>query len=85
MAAQNSQKVSDEQHYGYLASYYPLLSFKFPFESLFRSLNFALMDNSCREFLFLSDFFMVTGNAAVDLFNLVMGKSTQVALVSSTS
>ncbi|KAK3087387.1 hypothetical protein FSP39_005256 [Pinctada imbricata] len=50
---------------------------KFTFESLFRSLHYALMDNSCREYLFLVDFFMASGSAAFDLFNAIMGKTLQ--------
>ncbi|KAJ6652467.1 hypothetical protein lerEdw1_011503 [Lerista edwardsae] len=48
---------------------------RYPFESLFRSQHYALLDNSCREFLFLCDFFLVTGTPAQDLFNAVMGKT----------
>ncbi|XP_058864874.1 vacuolar protein sorting-associated protein 52 homolog [Acipenser ruthenus] len=48
---------------------------RYPFETLFRSQHYALLDNSCREFLFLCDFFMVTGNSAQDLFNIIMGKT----------
>ncbi|XP_075437020.1 LOW QUALITY PROTEIN: vacuolar protein sorting-associated protein 52 homolog, partial [Ascaphus truei] len=48
---------------------------RYPFESLFRSQHYALFDNSCREFLFLSDFFLVSGVAAQELFNSVMGRS----------
>uniref|UniRef100_A0A4W3J8D7 Vacuolar protein sorting-associated protein 52 homolog n=1 Tax=Callorhinchus milii TaxID=7868 RepID=A0A4W3J8D7_CALMI len=48
---------------------------RYPFESLFRSQHYALLDNSCREYLFLCDFFMVTGNSAQDLFNAIMGKT----------
>ncbi|KAI5100902.1 vacuolar protein sorting-associated protein 52-like isoform X1 [Silurus meridionalis] len=48
---------------------------RYPYETLFRSQHYALLDNGCREFLFLSDFFMVTGNSALDLFNSIMGKT----------
>uniref|UniRef100_A0A8C3J5B0 Vacuolar protein sorting-associated protein 52 homolog n=1 Tax=Calidris pygmaea TaxID=425635 RepID=A0A8C3J5B0_9CHAR len=48
---------------------------RYPFESLFRSQHYALLDNSCREYLFLCEFFMVTGPSAQDLFNAVMGKT----------
>uniref|UniRef100_A0A671PP87 Vacuolar protein sorting-associated protein 52 homolog n=1 Tax=Sinocyclocheilus anshuiensis TaxID=1608454 RepID=A0A671PP87_9TELE len=48
---------------------------RYPYETLFRSQHYALLDNSCREFLFLSDFFMVAGNSALDLFNSIMGKT----------
>uniref|UniRef100_W5KKM1 Vacuolar protein sorting-associated protein 52 homolog n=1 Tax=Astyanax mexicanus TaxID=7994 RepID=W5KKM1_ASTMX len=37
---------------------------QFPYETLFRSQHYALLDNGCREFLFLSDFFHVAGNSA---------------------
>uniref|UniRef100_A0A8D0LBZ7 Vacuolar protein sorting-associated protein 52 homolog n=1 Tax=Sphenodon punctatus TaxID=8508 RepID=A0A8D0LBZ7_SPHPU len=47
----------------------------YPFESLFRSQHYALLDNSCREYLFLCDFFLVTGTPALELFNAVMGKT----------
>ncbi|XP_077051695.1 vacuolar protein sorting-associated protein 52 homolog [Siphateles boraxobius] len=48
---------------------------RYPYETLFRSQHYALLDNGCREFLFLSDFFMVAGNSALDLFNSIMGKT----------
>ncbi|KAI4900822.1 hypothetical protein NFI96_026832 [Prochilodus magdalenae] len=53
---------------------------RYPYETLFRSQHYALLDNGCREFLFLSDFFMVTGNSALDLFNSVMGKTLSMFL-----
>uniref|UniRef100_A0A8B9K1G0 Vacuolar protein sorting-associated protein 52 homolog n=1 Tax=Astyanax mexicanus TaxID=7994 RepID=A0A8B9K1G0_ASTMX len=53
---------------------------QFPYETLFRSQHYALLDNGCREFLFLSDFFMVAGNSALDLFNSVMGKTLSMFL-----
>uniref|UniRef100_A0A8D0HIZ1 Vacuolar protein sorting-associated protein 52 homolog n=1 Tax=Sphenodon punctatus TaxID=8508 RepID=A0A8D0HIZ1_SPHPU len=37
--------------------------------------HYALLDNSCREYLFLCDFFLVTGTPALELFNAVMGKT----------
>ena len=52
------------------------------FESLFRSMHFALLDNSCREYLFLADFFMVQKNSARDLFTAVFGKTLPLFLVS---
>jgi len=47
---------------------------RYSFEALFRSQHFALLDNCCREYLFLCDFFLVTGNSARELFTAVMGK-----------
>ncbi|XP_074468499.1 vacuolar protein sorting-associated protein 52 homolog [Sebastes fasciatus] len=55
---------------------------RYPYETLFRSQHYALLDNGCREYLFLSDFFMVTGNSALDLFNSIMGKTLSMFLKS---
>ena len=48
---------------------------KCPYEKLFRSEQYCLMENACLEYLFLSEFFMVQGNAAQDLFTQVFGKT----------
>ncbi|KAH7698689.1 vacuolar protein sorting-associated protein 52, partial [Aphelenchoides avenae] len=48
---------------------------KYQFESLFRSIQYALVDHCSHEFLFLCDFFMLSGQAAVDLFTEVMGRT----------
>ncbi|CAH1787667.1 unnamed protein product [Owenia fusiformis] len=53
---------------------------KHSFESLFRSQQYALLDNCCREFLFLVDFFMVQQSSAQDLFNAIMGKTLSMFL-----
>ncbi|XP_071948062.1 vacuolar protein sorting-associated protein 52 homolog [Antedon mediterranea] len=53
---------------------------KHTFESLFRSQHYALVDNCCREYLFICDFFMVSGNSAQDLFNSIMGKTLSMFL-----
>uniref|UniRef100_A0A672K762 Vacuolar protein sorting-associated protein 52 homolog n=1 Tax=Sinocyclocheilus grahami TaxID=75366 RepID=A0A672K762_SINGR len=53
---------------------------RYPYETLFRSQYYALLDNGCREFLFLSDFFMVAGNSALDLFSSIMGKTLSMFL-----
>uniref|UniRef100_A0A4W5J991 Vacuolar protein sorting-associated protein 52 homolog n=1 Tax=Hucho hucho TaxID=62062 RepID=A0A4W5J991_9TELE len=58
---------------------------RYPYETLFRSQHYALLDNGCREFLFLSDFFMVAGNSAPDLFNSVMGKTLSLFLKSMST
>jgi len=45
-------------------------------EALFRTVHFALLDNACREFFFLRDFFMTGGEAqTVDLFKQVFTKT----------
>ncbi|XP_065830309.1 vacuolar protein sorting-associated protein 52 homolog [Oscarella lobularis] len=51
---------------------------KFSFESLFRSLNYALLDNACREYLFIVDFFTVNGDDALALFNAIFGRTLQI-------
>ncbi|GIX72511.1 vacuolar protein sorting-associated protein 52 homolog [Caerostris extrusa] len=48
---------------------------KHTFESLFRSQQYALVDNACREYLFITEFFMVNGRSALELFTSVMGKT----------
>ena len=48
---------------------------KCPYEKLFRSEQYCLMENACREYLFLAEFFMVQGSAAQDLFTQVFGKT----------
>nr|CAD7257381.1 unnamed protein product [Timema shepardi] len=48
---------------------------RYPYEALFRSEKYALLDNACREYLFLTEFFMVCGASALDLFNQIMGKT----------
>lgn len=63
-------------------NYFWLIIFQFNFESLFRSLHYALMDNCCREYLFLVDFYMASGTASQDLFNAIMSKTLQTYLVS---
>ena len=50
---------------------------RYPFEMLFLSVHFALVDNACREYLFLAELFMVEGQNAQDLFNTVFGKTVQ--------
>lgn len=50
---------------------------KYPFEFLFRSQQYALMDNGCREYIFLTEFFMVRDADAMKLFMSVMGKTLQ--------
>ncbi|KAG0431948.1 hypothetical protein HPB47_021262 [Ixodes persulcatus] len=52
-----------------------LMKLQYPFESLFRSQQYALLDNACREYLFVTEFFMCSGSAAQDLFNLIMSKT----------
>lgn len=46
-------------------------------------MHFALLDNSCREYLFLADFFMAQNNTAKDLFTAVFGKTLSLFLVSN--
>lgn len=50
---------------------------RFTFEALFRSVQYALVDNACREYLFISEFFMLQSPQAMDLFYKIMGKTLQ--------
>lgn len=53
---------------------------RYSFETLFRSLHFALMDNCCREYLFICDFFIVSGTGAQSLFDAIFGKTLSMFL-----
>ncbi|XP_076413378.1 vacuolar protein sorting-associated protein 52 homolog isoform X2 [Peromyscus maniculatus bairdii] len=57
-----------------------LMKVQYPFEALFRSQHYALLDNSCREYLFICEFFVVSGPAAHDLFHAVMGRTLAMTL-----
>ncbi|CAH2005010.1 unnamed protein product [Acanthoscelides obtectus] len=48
---------------------------RYPFEGLFRSVQYALVDNACREYLFICEYFMVKDQAAMNLFNQIMEKT----------
>ncbi len=36
------------------------------------------MENACREYAFIVEFYMVTGNEATDLFNQILGKTLSI-------
>lgn len=55
---------------------------QYPYEALFRSEQYALVDNACREYLFGTEFYMVRGSQAQDLFNQIMGKTLTLLIVS---
>ena len=61
---------------------YLLPTLQFPYEGLFRSTHFALMDNACREYLFVRDFFSLTPATAQDFFDSIFGKTLAFLLVS---
>ena len=46
---------------------------RYPYEMLFRSVQFALLDNACREFLFISEFFVLDAASAQEIFNSIFG------------
>lgn len=48
---------------------------KYSQETVFRSIQFAFLDNACREFLFIEEFFMADPKLAVDLFNAIFMKT----------
>uniref|UniRef100_A0A0N4ZFF2 Vacuolar protein sorting-associated protein 52 homolog n=1 Tax=Parastrongyloides trichosuri TaxID=131310 RepID=A0A0N4ZFF2_PARTI len=45
------------------------------FEKIFRSVQYSLVDHASYEYLFSSDFFLITGENLIDHFSQVMGKS----------
>ncbi|XP_011252571.1 vacuolar protein sorting-associated protein 52 homolog [Camponotus floridanus] len=48
---------------------------RYHYEALFRSEQYAIVDNACREYLFLIDFFKARNTQALEIFNQVMGKT----------
>jgi type I site-specific restriction endonuclease len=58
---------------------------RYPYETLFRSVHFALVDNSSREFLFVKEFFNLTLSACQEYFDAIFGKTLQFLLVSLSS
>ncbi len=55
---------------------------KYSMESIFRSEQFALLDNACNECLFLYDFFLARDKVGQELFLTVFTKTFQLMLVS---
>ncbi|MCP9265091.1 Vacuolar protein sorting-associated protein 52-like [Dirofilaria immitis] len=55
---------------------------RFQFENLFRSLQFALVDHSSHEYLFISDFFMISGQTSFELFSEIMMRTINTLLKS---
>lgn len=64
--------------------FYNFRYLQYTFEALFRSEQYALVDNACREYLFVTEFFMVRGTQAQDLFNQIMGKTLTLMIVCLT-
>ena len=58
------------------------LQMQYPYEALFRSIHYALMDNACREYLFIADFFSLTSTAAQEMFDSIFTKTQAYILVS---
>lgn len=48
---------------------------KYPYEALFRSAQYAVVDNACREYLFIMEFFTFREDPALELFDQIMGKT----------
>ncbi|XP_012226650.2 vacuolar protein sorting-associated protein 52 homolog [Linepithema humile] len=48
---------------------------RYYYEALFRSEQYAVADNACREYLFLTEFFKVYNTQALDIFYQVLGKT----------
>ncbi|EDL06695.1 mCG142042, partial [Mus musculus] len=53
---------------------------RYPFKALFCSQHYALLDNSCREYLFVCKFFIMSGWAAHGLFHALMGRTLSMTL-----
>ncbi|KAJ4437018.1 hypothetical protein ANN_17150 [Periplaneta americana] len=42
---------------------------------------YCLVDNACREYLFLAEFFIVQGPQALELFNQILGKTLNLLVI----
>ncbi len=58
---------------------------KYPYEMLFRSEQYSILENSRREFTFVNEFFILTGAEANEVFNQVMGRALGVVSVRASS
>uniref|UniRef100_A0A8R1I5B0 Vacuolar protein sorting-associated protein 52 homolog n=2 Tax=Caenorhabditis japonica TaxID=281687 RepID=A0A8R1I5B0_CAEJA len=54
----------------------------YQFEALFRSIQLAFVDHFSHEYLFITDFFLVSNEEAIDLHNKAMGRAMSVVLKS---
>lgn len=69
------------KHFSDLSSMHSLVSiFIYSSRSLKLSLN-IFTDNACREYLFVTEFFMVRGSQAQELFNNIIGKTMSLLIV----
>lgn len=48
---------------------------KYPMEAIFRSHQFAVLDNACHEYQFLSEYFILSGKDTLEHFSIVFGKT----------
>lgn len=48
---------------------------KYPVEAIFRSHQFAVLDNGCREYFFLTEFFILDASQGKEHFDIVMSRS----------
>lgn len=48
-----------------------IIILQYHYEALFRSEQYAIVDNACREYLFLIDFFKARNTQALEIFNQV--------------
>ena len=44
---------------------------KYPYEVLFRSEQYGFLENACREFVFITEFFILQGSEAMEIFNQI--------------
>ena len=56
---------------------------KYPYEVIFRSEQYCMLENAHREYTFVNEFFILTGAEGNEVFTQVMGKALGVVAVSS--
>lgn len=53
---------------------------RYPMEALFRSHQWAIVDNGCREYIFCTDYFILKDTAACELFDRILGRTLKYVL-----
>lgn len=79
-----SKFITFEVELSFFTQLFSFCFLQFSYEQLFRSLQFTLLDNACREYLFISEFFMLSGASAAEMFNFILGKTLDILLVCLT-
>lgn len=81
---EGTDKVNNDLSHCYFVSnsFQLTIFFQYPFESIFRSFQYGLLEIASREYLFITDYFIVKNQEALDLFQKIMDKTETLLLAS---